>query len=114
MGFWNILTCMAGARITGALVASTVQLSMSSEMPTASLAMIQAVAGAITTISAASASAICSRLNSEASSNISVTTGRLVMLRRVSGAMNLVADSVITTSTLAPAWVNLLARSAAL
>ena len=41
-------------------------------------------------------------------------TGRPVRLRRVSGVINLVADSVIITSTLAPAWVSLLAMSVAL
>ena len=76
--------------------------------------MTLAVAGAMRMASAASARATCSILNSEAKSNISVTTGRRVMLRSVSGVMNLVAASVITTSTLAPSPVNLVAISAAL
>ncbi|MBA7670284.1 hypothetical protein ES703_78429 [subsurface metagenome] len=105
---------MAGARITGALVASTVQVSISSAIPTASLAITLAVAGAIVTTSAASAKAMCPMPDSKVWSNISVTTGLPVRLRRVSGATNSVADSVMITSTLAPAWVNLLAMSAAL
>src|SRR4030043_1023574 len=104
--------CMAGATIIGAFVASTVQQSMSSAMPAAILAIIFAVAGVITTTSAASAKATCSTLYSEASSNILVTTGLPVMLRKVSGAINSVAASVIMTSTLAPACVNWLANSA--
>ena len=46
--------------MTGALVASTVHVSMSSAMPAASLAMMLAVAGAMTTTLARSASAMCS------------------------------------------------------
>ncbi len=76
--------------------------------------VVLAGAGAIRTRSALSARAMCSTLNSEASSNISVTTGRPVMLRSVRGVTNFAAESVMTTSTRAPAWVNLLARSAAL
>src|SRR4030042_1191344 len=106
--------CMAGTTIIGAFVASTVQQSMSSAMPAAILAIMSAVAGAITTTSAASAKATCSTLYSEANWNILVTTGLPVILRNVSGVTNSVAASVIITSTLAPTCANWLANSAAL
>ena len=50
-----MLSFIAGAMTTGALVARTMQLSRSSAMPHAILAMAFAVAGAISTRSAASA-----------------------------------------------------------
>ena len=50
--FKYIFECIAGQITIGALVASTVQVSMSSAMPFASLAMMLAVAGAMTTTSA--------------------------------------------------------------
>ncbi len=114
MPFSHMFTFMAGARMTGALVASTEQVSMSSAMPAASLAMTLAVAGAMTTTLARSARAMCSISNSSGASNMSVTVGRWVMLLKLRGVTNSVAHSVMTTSTLAPACVNLLARSTAL
>ncbi len=105
---------IAGAMITGAFVASTVQVRISSARPQAMWAMILAVAGAISITWAASASETCSILNSEAISHIPVVTGRPVMLRSDSGIMNLVAGSVMTASTLNPACTSLLAISAAL
>ena len=53
-------------------------------------------------------------LNSDSRSNISVTTGRWVTLRKVSGVTNSCADLVITTSTRTPSCVSLLASSTAL
>ena len=76
MLFSHMFTFMAGARMMGALVASTEQVSMSSAMPAASLAMTLAVAGAMTTTSARSARAMCSISNSSGVSNMSVTVGR--------------------------------------
>ena len=77
-------------------------------------AMILAVAGAIKTTSASSASETCSMENSDSSRHILVTTGRPVMARNESGVMNRVADSVITTLTSTPCCTSLLAISAAL
>jgi len=50
-----MLLCMAGEITIGALVASIVQVSISSAIPAAILAIILAVAGTITTMSASSA-----------------------------------------------------------
>ena len=105
---------IAGQTITGAAVASTVVVSGSSASPSAILAMVFAVAGATTTTSARSATATCSIESSDEGSKRSVSTGRWVMLRNASGVANLVALSVISTSTSAPAWTSLLARSTAL
>ena len=103
MGLSYILVSIAGAMTTGALVASTVQHSISSEIPAASLAMILAVAGATTTMSADLARETCSILNSEAKSNISVTTGLPVSALKVIADTNWTASLVIITFTLAPA-----------
>ena len=65
---------MAGATSTGAFVASTVVLSMSSAMPQAILARIFAVAGAITNTSASLASATCSTFQYSGAEKVSVTT----------------------------------------
>ena len=105
---------MAGQTTTGARVASTVVVRASSASPWAMRAMVLAVAGATTTRSARSAMATWSILSSVLGSNMSVTTGRWVMLPKARGDANLVAASVMTTSTIAPCWVSLLARSTAL
>ena len=109
-----MFTSMAGAITTGALVANTVQHSTSSAMPVANLAMTLAVAGAIATTSAALARAIWVTLSSEEASNMSVATVLPVIARKLSGDTNLVAFSVITTSTFAPALLSWLAISTAL
>jgi len=101
---------MDGAMSMGDLLASTVAHSISSAMPEASLAMLLAVAGAMAIISAV-ANDICSTSDSELRVNILVITGLPVMVWNVRGAMNLVAASVIITSTFAPDWVNWLAMS---
>ncbi len=98
-----MLVCMAGAIITGALVASTTQVSISSAMPAASLAIILAVAGAITTASAVSARVMWVIPGSALGSNIPVLTVLPVILRKVSGVTNSVADLVIITLTVASA-----------
>jgi hypothetical protein len=105
---------IAGATITGALVARTVHVSISSAIPAAIFAIVFAVAGATSTTSARSASAICSTLNSEESSHMSVTTGRCVTARKLRGVTNSIAAFVITTSTPMPRCVSLLAMSTAL
>ena len=70
-----MLLCMAGEITIGALVASTVQVSISSAIPAAILAIILAVAGTITTISASSARETWVMAVRGAGSNIPVTTG---------------------------------------
>ena len=76
--------------------------------------MKSAVAGAITTSSAASARATCSSAVSAVGVHRSPYTGRPVRAWKVKGVTKRAAASVSTTSTRAPAWVSLLARSAAL
>ena len=109
-----MLPSMAGATIRGAAVARTVAVSISSARPWTILAMTLAVAGAMMTASARLASMTCSTLVSESASNRSRTTVRWVRLLKVSGVTNSVAERVMITSTSAPAWVSLLARSAPL
>ena len=109
-----MLASMAGAAITGALVASTVADSASSAMPHASFARVLAVAGAMMTASARSAMATWSMPSSVRGSKGSTTTGRWVMAAKVRGATNLVALRVMMTSTRAPCWRILLAKSTAL
>ena len=64
---------IAGATTTGALVASSVVVTMSSAMPCAALAITFAVAGAITNTSAALASEMCSTSHAKLRSNVSTT-----------------------------------------
>ena len=113
-GLSNMLPSMAGATISGAAVARTVAVSMSSASPWTILAMTLAVAGAMMTASARLASITCSTLVSESASKRSRTTLLWVRLLKVSGVTNSMAERVMMTSTSAPAWVSLLARSAAL
>ena len=77
-------------------MARAVRVSISSAIPAASLAMILAVAGDTTRISARWARATCWMANSEAGSNISVMTGWPVRLRKVRGVTNSWAELVIT------------------
>ena len=109
-----MLASIAGATSSGAPVASAVTLMGSSARPRASFASMWAVAGATTMTCAAWASATCSIASGEPGSNRSTSTGRCVILRKVRGVTNRVAECVISTSTSAPPWVSLLARSAAL
>ena len=105
---------IAGAITTGALVAKSVVVTISSAMPCAALAMTFAVAGAITNTSAALASEMCSTSHAKLRSNVSTTVRYPDSVSNVIGEMNCVADSVISTRTAAPAWRSLLVRSAAL
>ena len=105
---------MAGQTITGAAVASTVAPIGSSASPSASFAMVCAVAGAIITTSARSAMATWSISSSERGSNRLSATGRWVIAAKVRGATNSLAAGVIITSTSAPSCTSLLARSTAL
>ena len=109
-----MFTFMAGASKTGARVASTTAASRSSAMPAAMRAMKSAVAGATTSRSASSASRMCPISASCAASKRSSATGAPDSVCSVSGAMNLVAASVITTRTVAPALTNRRQSSAAL
>ena len=113
-GCSHMFASIAGAMSSGAPVASAITLMGSSARPSASFASMWAVAGATTRMCAACASATCSIASGESGSNRSVSTGRWVMLRKVSGVTNRVAEYVMSTSTFAPPWVSLLARSAAL
>ena len=70
------------------------------------------MAGAIRNTSARRATSTCASASSV--SNMSTIASCPVSDWKVSGAMKRVAASVINTSTLAPAWRSLLARSAAL
>ena len=76
--------------------------------------MTLAVAGATTSRSDSMARATCSIASSDSGSKMSVTTGRCVMARNVSGVTNRAAPLVKATLTRAPACVSLLARSTAL
>ena len=82
-----ILVFMAGAIITGAVVAITVVVSMSSAMPDAILPMKFAVAGATRNRSASLASDICSTSKCLSLSNISFTTRLPLMVSSVSGVI---------------------------
>ena len=105
---------MAGAITTGALVARSVVETMSSAMPCAAFAMMFAVAGAITNTSAAFASEMCSTSHGKLRSKVSTTVRLHESVSNVTGEMNCVADSVMSTRTSAPFWCSLLVRSAAL
>ena len=97
---------IAGAITIGDFVANTEVRRALSLNPLASLAMVLALAGAITNMSACSANATWFTASSELMSNILVTTCRWVMLLKLRGVTNLVAESVRITSTSAPACVN--------
>jgi len=109
-----MLTFMAGASSTGARVASTTAVSRSLAIPAASRAMASAVAGATIRRSASSASRMCPISASLAESNRSCETAAPDSVCKVSGVMKRVADSVITTRTVAPALTSRRQSSAAL
>ena len=93
---------MAGAITTGALVASSVVVTISSAMPCAALAITFAVAGAMTNTSAALASEICSTSHGKLRSKVSTTARLPESVSNVMGEMNCAADSVMSTRTSAP------------
>ena len=109
-----MLLFIAGAMTTGAVVAMTVVVSISSAMPPAIFPMMLAVAGAMTNTSAHWARAMCSTLNSGISLNMDTATGLPEISRIVSGVINSVACSVIMHLTSAPRLRSMLAISAAL
>ena len=113
-GLRYILVFMAGAASLGQVQASTVVVSMSSARPWASLAHTLAVAGAMSTRSARSARAMCSTWWAKFRSKVSTITRRPVSCSKVRGAMNLVACSVMTTSTAARCFTRAEASAAAL
>ena len=79
-----MLVFMAGARNTGAFVASSVVVNMSSASPTAAFARKLAVAGATSKRSARFASAMCSTLCVGTLSHMLVTTACPLISRKVS------------------------------
>jgi hypothetical protein len=103
---------MAGHITTGAQPAMIKVDKKSSAIPLAILPIILAVAGAMTTTSAQSAKEMCPISKGVFESHISLTTGDVVSVWKVSGVMNRQADLVITTLTVAPSVINILASSA--
>ena len=87
-GFSHIPVFIAGATRIGARVASATELRRSSASPCAIFARIFAVAGAITTRSALSASPMCSGFQFSGSVNIWFCTGLRLNVRNVSGVTN--------------------------
>ena len=113
-GFCHMFTFMAGASSRGAFEASTTAVSRSLAIPAARRAMASAVAGATTIRSASSASRMWPISASLPASNSSRATGAPESVCIVSGVMNWVAASVMTTRTVAPALTSRRQSSAAL
>ncbi len=99
---------------TGAVIASIVVVSISSATPSAAFARMFAVAGATSTRSAQSASAICATFQCCTGAHISTVTGLPLISRKVSSVTNSVASFVMTTRTSAPALRRRLTTSTAL
>jgi len=104
---------MAGASTSGPRAASTVALTMSSARPSASLAMVLAVAGASSSSCAQSPSWTCGS-GSELGAQRSTSTGLPVTPRKVAAPMKRLAAADMATRTAQPAWVMAEARSASL
>ena len=98
-GFSNMSVFIAGEISFGHVAARTVVVSMLSAMPCASLAIVLAVAGAMSMRSAAWLSSMCSVGVSFRGSNTSVTTLPQLMVSKVRGDTNFAAFSVMTTRT---------------
>ena len=115
-GCSHIFPFIAGATRTLArgFRASATQLKASLARPSASLAIVLAVAGAMSSKSASSASLMCVGCQPSTSSYRSVTTGWRDKVLNGSAVMKRSASAVITTRTSQPCLVNWLARSAAL
>ena len=109
-----IFVFMAGAIMQGQVAASTVDVSASSAMPLAILAIMLAVAGTITSKSASAAVSICTIPQPGPVTNSSCTTAWPVRACSTTGEINSVACLVITQRTSAPFLVSQLAISAAL
>ena len=90
-GFSYILLFIAGAMSSGARVAMTVVVSISSATPDATLPMKFALAGATRNTSARLASAMCSTSHLSGRANISTTAGFPVRVSMVCCVMKLVA-----------------------
>ena len=96
-------TFMAGAMMSGAVVASAVVVRRSSATPLAILAITFAVHGAMRKASASCASDTW-WMGSDGSSNRPTPTVSFVSARKVAGPTNSVACSVMTTFTRTPAF----------
>jgi hypothetical protein len=105
---------IAGARMHGAVQESAVAETMSSARPSASLAMLCAVAGAMMNASAARPIVTWPIRPSRSSSNMSTEAGRCVIASKLSDCTSRVASGVMTTSTRAPCCVRELAMPMAL
>lgn len=97
----HISVCIAGAMTRGARLASTVVPSRSSAMPAASLAIVLAVAGAMTMTSASWPRLTCR--TAATSSKIDVFRGLRLRASQVGAPTNFSADSVAMTFTSWPA-----------
>ena len=113
-GFSYIFVFIAGAMSFGAFDARTVVVSMSSARPFANFAITLAVAGAMMTTSAFSASEMCSISQACWRSNVSVTVRLCVSASNVSGCTNCVAFAVMMTFTSACCLTSAEASSQAL
>ena len=108
---WSI----AGATMTGHRAESTTAASIESQKPCARLAIVCAVAGAITTASAHRPNSTCLvHVSAPAAGKTSTSASRPVSVDIVSAGIKRVADAVITTCTSAPARPSARASSAAL
>src|SRR5579883_1029285 len=101
-GWFHIFTFIAGATITGAVVARYIVVRKSSAIPCANLARMLAVAGATTSASVEVAASICSIAEARWPSSGSPAQRPVMTLcpvreANVSGWMNCCAASVITT-----------------
>ena len=100
----NMSASMAGATTNGARDASTVAVNASSVIPNVSFAIVLAVAGAITMQSAFTPKATWS-IEDASWFQSEVETRWCVSPANVAGPMKRVADSVMTTFTVAPSCV---------
>ena len=100
----HMLTFIAGATTSGARVASSTVVRRSSAIPCAIFAITFAVAGAITTASAVSASRMWPISDSSVRSKVSSATRFPDSVWSVISVTNSRALRVITTWTAAPAW----------
>jgi hypothetical protein len=108
---------MAGATSSGQRSrgrASAVRLTISSARPCASRAIMSALAGAISIASAARLVLMCCMALGAAASHWLSTTGRPDSACSVTGVMNCVAASLISTCTSAPALTSRRTSSATL
>ena len=105
---------MAGAAAFGQSQARTVVVSMSSARPLASFASTFAVAGAISTRSARSATETWATLRSKLRSKVSTSARFPVSCSKVRGVTNSVAWAVMITCTSAWCLTSMEASAAAL